>query len=467
MLHEMTAPNDAAAAPGRREEASGPPAGRELFRTRAGFVLAAAGSAIGLGNMWRFPYQTAEGGGAAFVVLYLAMTALLGMPLMIAEFIAGRRTRRSPIGALRAVAGRRWLPLGVLFVITPLLILAYFSVIAGWTLRYALDAVVGFSPQPAERYAEIATGAPAILSHLVLMAITIAVVATGVRKGIERMALVLMPTLFLLLAGLAAWAATLDGSRQGYAFYLKPSTASLLDPAVLQQAASQAFLSLSVGMGVMVTYGSYLSRRENAGAQAVVVCLSDFSVAFAGGLVVFPVIFALGFSEQISASTMGALFISIPGAFLEMGAAGRVVGFAFFLALAVAGVTSLVSLLEVAVASLIDELDLGRKTAAVGAGGVAATIGLLPALSQNALGVIDQVAGNLLVVAGALGVALAVGWAMQDPLAELREGASPFFRRVAPGAIFTIRYLVPPLTAWILWLSLRQTLAFIWPGTTG
>ncbi len=340
MLHQMTAPDDAAEPPGLPEDG-----GREFFRTRLGFVLAAAGSAVGLGNMWRFPYQAAEGGGAAFVVLYLAMTFVLGVPLMIAEFIAGRRTRRSPIGALRAVAGRRWLPLGVLFVITPLLILSYFSVIAGWTLRYALDALFGFSPQPAKRYAEIATGAPAILYHLVLMAITVGVVATGVRQGIERMALVLMPTLFLLLAGLAVWASTLAGSRQGYAFFLRPSASSLLDPAVIQQAASQAFLSLSVGMGVMITYGSYLRRRENVGAQAVVVCLSDFSVAFVGGLVVFPVIFALGFSEQISASTMGALFISIPGAFLEMGAAGQLVGFVFFLALAVAGLTSSVSLL--------------------------------------------------------------------------------------------------------------------------
>ncbi len=456
MLHEMTAPNDAVDTPGRAEDG-----GRELFATRAGFVLAAAGSAIGLGNMWRFPYQTAEGGGAAFVVLYLAMTFVLGVPLMIAELIAGRHTRRSPIGALRAVAGRRWAPLGVLFVITPLLILSYFSVIAGWTLRYALDAVVGFDPEPAERYGEIATGAPAILYHLVLMALTIAIVATGVRKGLERMALVLMPPLCLLLAGLATWAATLAGSREGYAFYLRPSAGSLLDSTVLQQAASQAFLSLSVGMGVMITYGSYLKRREDAGAQAVVVCLADFSVAFVGGLVVFPVIFALGFSEQISASTMGALFISIPGAFLEMGAAGRVVGCAFFLALAVAGLTSLVSLLEVAVASLIDELDLGRKPAALGAGAVAAVMGLAPALSQNALGVIDQVAGNLLVVAGALGVSLVVGWAMKEPMAELVLGASPFFRRVAPGAIFTIRYLVPPLTAWVLWLSLRQTWAMI------
>ena len=173
----MRATNDSAKAPGSpRGDAS-----RELFGTRIGFVLAAAGSAIGLGNMWRFPYQTAEGGGAAFVVLYLSMTLVLGVPLMIAEFIVGRRARRSPIGALRALVGRRWVPLGVLFVVTPLLILSYFSVVAGWTLRYALDALGGFSSSPAARYAEISTGAPAIVFHLLLMALTIAIVMMGVR----------------------------------------------------------------------------------------------------------------------------------------------------------------------------------------------------------------------------------------------------------------------------------------------
>ena len=440
---------------------AGPNDRRELFGTRIGFVLAAAGSAVGLGNMWRFPYQAAEGGGAAFVVLYLFMTLLLGVPLMIAELIAGRRARRSPIGALRALAGRRWSPLGVLFVITPLLILSYFSVIAGWTLRYAFDALVGFSAQPAGRYAEIATGLPAIGCHLVLMTITVAIVVIGVRRGIERMALVLMPTLFLLLFGLGVWASMLPGSGEGYGFYLRPSFASLLDPVVLQQAASQAFLSLSVGMGVMITYGSYLERREDVGAQGLVVCLSDFAVAFIAGLVVFPVIFALGFSDEISGSTMGALFISLPGAFHGMGTTGQLVGFAFFLALAVAGLTSMVSLLEVAVASLIDELGLSRQRATVAAGLSVAAAGLIPAMSQGALGLIDQVAGNLLVVAGALGMSLAVGWAMKDPVSELADGASPFFRRVAPGAIFTLRYLVPPLTAWILWISLRQTAAVI------
>lgn len=435
---------------------------RELFATRFGFVLAAAGSAIGLGNMWRFPYQTAEGGGAAFVVLYLFMTFLLGIPMMTAELVVGRHTRRSPMGALRALGGRGWVPLGVLFVATPLLILSYFSVVAGWTLRYALDGLlVGFSITPAERYAEISSGAPAVHYHLVMMVLTVAIVMGGIRKGIERTALLLMPILILLLIGLAIWAATLGGSTEGYVFYLKPSLGSLLNPAVIQQAASQAFLSLSVGMGIMITYASYLPRREDIAQKAVIISLSDFSIAFIAGLVVFPLIFALGFSEQVGASTMGALFISLPGAFVKMGVAGRVVGSAFFVALVLAALTSSVSLLEVSVASLMDELGLSRKRAAALAGLAAGALGLLPALSQNALGLIDQVAGELFVVAGALGMSLFVGWKMKDPTSELVAGASPLFRRIAPSIIFTIRYLVPPVTALILWFSIQKTAALL------
>ncbi len=434
---------------------------REHFGTRLGFVLAAAGSAVGLGNMWRFPYQAAEGGGAAFVVLYIFLTFLIGVPVMAGEFALGRRTGGSPINALRAVGGPWWTPLGLLFVLTPLLILAYFSVVSGWTLRYALDALLGTSAAPAERFAEVSTGAAAIQYHLIVMAITIGIVMGGIRKGIERAGLILMPTLFALLLGLAVWATTVEGSGPGYSFYLQPSLSALLDPVVFQQAASQACLSLSVGMGVMITYGSYAPERSDLGQQAVTVSLSDFSVAFIGGLVVFPVIFALGLSDQVGASTMGALFISLPGAFAEMGSAGRYVGVAFFLALLVAGITSLISLLEVVTASIIDGLGARRRTATLAAGGLAAAVGVLPALSQGALGVLDQLAGELLVIIGALGICVLVGWRMRRPVDELRAGASARFARAAPGAIVLLRYVVPLVLLVILWLSLRRFVEMI------
>ncbi len=436
-------------------------AARELFRSRAGFILAAAGSAIGLGNMWRFPYQTAEGGGAAFVLLYLFMTMLIGVPVMAAEFIVGRRTRLSPIGALNAVGGGGWTPLGILLVLTPLLILAYFSVVTGWTLQYAFDAVKGVSADPAARYAEVSTGASSIGSHLVVMAVTAFVVGAGVRRGLERAALILMPTLIVLLIGLAIWVMTLDGAGEGYAFYLQPSLESLRSPTVLRQAASQAFLSLSVGMGVMITYASYLTKQANIGREAIFVSFSDFSVAFVGGLVVFPIIFGLGLSAEVSGSTMGTLFISIPSAFGSMGAIGQLVGVAFFLALLVAGFTSLFSLLEVVVASIMDQFGGGRTVSALTVGFVAALVGVIPAMSQDALGVLDKLAGELFVVSGVLGMSVLVGWVMPDPMAELVEGASPWFNRVAPGLLFTIRYVVPPLVAIVLWFTLHDTVTLL------
>jgi NSS family neurotransmitter:Na+ symporter len=433
--------------------------GRELFTSRIGFVLAAVGSAVGLGNMWRFPYQTAESGGAAFVVLYIVMTILLGVPIITAEFIVGRRTRRSPIGAVREIGGRAWTPLGLFYVISPLIICGYFSVISGWTLRYALDALSGFSTDAAQRYEQVSSGVPAITYHLVLMAVVIGVVSLGIRKGIERAALVLMPILFVLLIGLAVWAGTLPGSGAGYSFYLRPSWGEILNPTVIKQAASHAFLSLSVGMGVMLTYSSYLSRRQNLSREAATVAISDFSVAFIGGLVVFPVIFALGLSNQVGESTMGALFVSIPAAFVEMGSVGRIVGFMFFAALVVAALTSSFSLLEVVTASLMDQLKISRGSAAVTAGIAAAAIGIVPAMSQDALGILDKVVGELFVVIGALGMSVLVGWVMKDPLSELLEGASPPFRRAAPKIMFTLRWVVPVMVAIVLWFSAKDTIA--------
>ena len=434
------------------------PHNREFFASGIGFVLAAAGSAVGLGNMWRFSYMAAEGGGAAFVLLYLLMTFLIGVPVMAMEFAIGRRARSSPIGAVRNIGGRGWGLLGYLLVLTPVIILAYFSVIAGWALHYAVDALTGFSTTPSDRFAAISTGMPAIMYHLALMAVTILVVLFGVRRGIERTALILMPVLFIILIGLALWASQLPGAAEGYSFYLQPSFEALLSPTVFRQAASQAFLSLSVGMGIMITYASYLSREENLVKNAMIVSLADFSVAFIAGLVVFPIIFALGISEEISNSTIGTLFISIPHAFQQMGELGQAIGLAFFLVLAVAGLTSSVSLLEVGTASFIDEFRLSRKTATLVAGGGAAIIGIFPAMSQDILGHMDKISGELLVIFGALGMALLGGWVMKDPQAELAAGAAPWARRLIPALLFLIRYLIPVFLLIILALSLAETL---------
>ena len=203
---------------------------REQWTGRAGFVMAAVGSAVGLGNMWRFSYLTAENGGAAFVLLYLALTLVIGLPVLLAELIVGRGSGRSPIGALGHYGGRAWRPLGGLFVASGFLILSYYSVIAGWTLRYGLDALMGgFAPGAADYFVEVREGASAIAWHVVFMGVTMLIVARGVRAGIERTSLVLMPLLFLLVCGMAVYAFTLDGAGAGYRFYLQTDFQRLLE----------------------------------------------------------------------------------------------------------------------------------------------------------------------------------------------------------------------------------------------
>ncbi|HSJ25498.1 MAG TPA: sodium-dependent transporter [Longimicrobiales bacterium] len=444
--------------PGNPGPASGPavtdPTGkpRELWGTRIGFIMAAVGSAIGLGNMWRFSYTTAEHGGAAFVLLYILLTLIIGIPVMIAEFGIGRSARLSPIGALRKVGGRGWAPLGYLFVLTGFLILAYYSVIAGWVVRYAVDALR--SPFPADAggyFGEIATGPDAVAFHLVFMALTIFIVMGGVKKGIERASLLMMPLLVIIVAGLAVFAATLDGAGEGYRFYLTPSVEELLSLETLGAAAGQAFFSLSLGMGAMLTYASYLSRESSLPNESATIAFSDFGIAFVAGLVVFPVIFALGLQQQVGESTVGALFIALPGAFEAMGAVGRVVGILFFTALFIGAITSAVSLLEVVTSSVIDEFKLSRKAAALGAGGLIAALGILPALDLVWLDVFDSLTGNVFLPLGGLAIAILVGWRLPNAVDMVARGASASMANMLRGWRWTLAFIVPPLLVLVLW----------------
>lgn len=432
---------------------------REAFGTKAGFILAAVGSAVGLGNMWRFSYQASEGGGAAFVLLYILMTLFLGIPLLLAELSIGRRGKLAPIGALRSLGGQGWSKMGYLFVGAGLLILAYYSVIAGWTVRYAFEsAITGFPGSPGEHFGQVASGGSAVALHLAFMAVTILVVMGGVKGGIERASLILMPLLFLIIVGLAAWAATLPGAGEGYAVYLMPDLAEMRNPDIIRAAAAQAFFSLSLGMGAMLTFASYLKDDQNLPGEATVISFADFGVAFVAGLVVFPVIFSLGLQGQVSESTVGALFIALPGAFEAMGATGHIVGVFFFTALAVGALTSAISLLEVVTSSVMDEFRMSRKSAALGAGVVIALLGILPALDTDILGLMDKVAGELFLVIGTLGIALFAGWVMKDQARdELAQGASPFWAAQVPRILGVLRYFVPPVVAVVLYFSIRET----------
>jgi NSS family neurotransmitter:Na+ symporter len=433
---------------------------RERWSSRTGFILAAVGSAVGLGNMWRFSYLAAENGGAAFVILYLAITLIVGLPVLLAELVVGRGAQQSPVRALLHFGGPKWRPLGVLFVAAGFIILSYYAVIAGWTVRYALIALFsGFGTDVAGRFGEIATGWDAFGYHVLFMAVTIWIVAVGVKGGIERTALVLMPALFVILAGLAVYAATLDGAGPGYTYYLSADVSKLMHWSVLKAAAGQAFFSLSLGMGAMLTYASYLGRDQHLPNESLSIAGADIGIAFLAGLVVFPLIFALGLEALVGESTVGALFITLPQAFAEMGGVGRVIGSLFFAALGVGALTSAISLLEVVVASTIDGLGWSRAQSAVLCGVVIALLGAPSAWSTEVLGVVDQLANNFLLLTGGLALSVFVGWFMLDPLAEVRAGAAGvrwFFLWRA-----LLRFAVPAFLIFVLSYAVPETYAAV------
>jgi len=441
---------------------------RGSWGTRLGFILAAVGSAVGLGNMWRFSYVAAEGGGAAFVLLYLVFVALIGIPVMTSELIVGRMTQVSPLKAVTKLGGSGWAPLGWLFVFCGFGILSYYSVIAGWTMRFAIDGIRGAIPQDTAGYFNaVGTRMPAVVTHVVFMAITIFIVIRGVKRGLESAALILMPLLFLLLVGLAIWSATLADGGAGYAYYLKPRINELLDKQIITDAAGQAFFSLSLGMGAMMTYASYLQDKQSLGREAVTIALTDFGIAFVAGLVVFPMIFHFGLGEAIGLggtlntdNTVGTLFITIPPALQSLGRVGNVIITAFFVMLFFAALTSAISLLEVVVAAAIDGWGWTRFKAALLSGSLIIVAGLPSAYNLNFLAMADKLVGTFMLMLGGLFTAILVGYyALPQAEAELAMGMGTASLRKAWANI--IRFLVPPVLFVVLIFAVPSVIAAV------
>ena len=348
----MTSPNESAE--------------RGSWGSRTGFILAASGSAIGLGNIWRFPYVVGENGGAAFVVIYLAFVFLIGAAVMLGELALGRRTERNAAGAFEATApGTLWKLVGLMGIVTGVAILSFYGVIAGWTVGYFFKTVTGSFSQTvtaAESQAIFgsfvgSTGSSVGFLFLFL-AVTAAIVWRGVSGGIERVSKVLMPVLLGLLILLAIRAVTLSGAGAGLSFYLAPDF-SRLSAQTLPAALGQAFFSLSLGMGAMITYGSYVSKKMNLVSATGLICFLDTVIALLAGLIIFPALFHAGLSPS---SGVGLVFQVLPTLFAEL-PAGQLFGAAFFLLLAIAALTSTISLLEVPVSYVIDEcLPWGRHS---------------------------------------------------------------------------------------------------------
>jgi len=423
-----------------------------------GFLLAAVGSAVGLGNMWRFSYLTAEKGGAAFVALYLVFTLAVGLPIMLAELTIGRGAQRGPVAALAHYGGAAWRWLGIVFVVAGFVILSYYGVIGGWTLRYAVEALlIGFPADPGAHFEALATGWDSLAMQILFMGLTVGVVSGGVASGIERVARIAMPALFVIVLGIAAYALTLEGSGPGYAYYLNLDLEKAMDLDVVVAAAGQAFFSLSLGMGAILTFASYLPNHANLTRDTFAISFTDFGVAFIAGLMVFPMIFALGMQDEIQGSTIGALFVALPKTFASLDVIGRVIGGGFFLALVVGALTSAISLLEVVVAAAIDAFGWSRGRATVLAGVAVAVVGSLSAFDLDILDLADSIAINLFLLGGGLAIAIFVGWVMDDPVSEAEH--HPGQRVWLKGWRLLLRWLVPVVLLFVLYHSLPETWA--------
>lgn len=449
---------------------------RDTWGSKAAFVLAAAGSAVGLGNIWGFPTVAGQNGGGAFLTIYLIAVLLIGAPVMLAELIVGRHTQKNPVGAFKAIMpGSAWYLVGALGVLTGLVILSFYTVIAGWTLAYIIKTAAGvFGPgaDTSAIFAEV-SGNPvnALLWHAIFAVITISVVVKGVRDGIERWTKILMPLLFVLLVLLAIRAVTLSGAGEGLSFYLKPDFSQITGSVVLA-AVGQAFFSLSLGMGAMITYGSYVSKKDDLMSSAAWVTGFDTTIAILAGLIIFPTLFHAGLEP--GAGGPGMVFVVLTSLLSSIPPdpyGGIIFGTGFFVLLAIAALTSSVSLLEVCTSWGVDEKGWSRKKAAITLGAVAFVIGIPSALANGAVGWLTSLPGvgmdflsfmfllfgQYSLVIGALLISVFVAWVWGVKAAgdEVRSSGKGFALEGAWG--FLIRFLCP-LAILILLIQLVSSL---------
>lgn len=414
---------------------------RGQWNSKIGFILAAAGSAIGLGNIWRFPYIAGENGGGAFVIIYVAFVFTIGLPYMFAELSLGRKTTKNPVGAIQAIVpGSIWKIGGYLGVFIGIGILSFYGVIAGWTLLYIFKMITGDPGGFGELIANPFIVLPLFAFFIFLTAI---IVHKGVADGIEKSSKILMPIFLAMLIGTIVYAFTLDGAAKGLEFYLKPDFSKITWGVVLA-ALGQAFFSLSLGMGTMITYGSYLNKKDNILTSGVSVAIFDTLIAIMAGLIIFPALFAMG--QDPSGGPL-LVFVVLPKLFAQM-PGGFIVGTIFFTLLSVAALTSTISLLEVPVSYVIDEYKMSRPKVVWIVAAIAFMLGLPSALSQGAsdfftnfeifpaslasgsdfLSQMSFMFGDIGLALGAVLLSLFIGWVwgIKNAKAEIENGSASF-----------------------------------------
>lgn len=396
---------------------------RDKFGSSFGVIAAAAGSAVGLGNIWKFPYITGENGGAAFLFVYLAFIVAIGLPVMLSELIIGRKSQRNAFGAFKVLApGTPWKYIGILGVAAAFLILSFYGVVAGWSVQYiALSIQDGFSSKSPEQIASlfstfIESPVQPVIYQLIFMVVTAAIVIVGIKKGIEKFNKILMPLLVLILIGLAIKSVTLEGAMAGLEFLFKPDFSKLTGDGILS-ALGHAFFTLSLGMGTLITYGSYIKKDNNLVKTVINVTVADTVIAILAGIAIFPAVFAFGIAPS---EGPGLIFITLPNVFHQM-PGGFLFSILFFILLTIAALTSSISILEVVVAYFKEEFNMGRHGATILATVLISALGVLCSLSMGVLSpvtlfginffdLMDWISANLLLPVGGLFIALFIGW---------------------------------------------------------
>ena len=433
---------------------------RDSFGSRFGALVAMAGSAVGLGNLWRFPYLVGENGGAAFIIIYILMSFLICLPIFICEFVVGRRSQENAYSSFRDLSGGSWWKyVGMMTVIVPLIVTSYYSVVGGWSIEYLFKSLA-FSFTLGESQAAISTmfgdfvSSPwfPLATHTLFLLITAVIVAAGIKGGIEKFSKVMMPMLFVIVLGIALYSMMLPGAKAGLDYLFNPDF-SKIDAKACAAALGQAFFSLSIGFGTIMTYASYVSKKENVMFQSMATAASDLAFALIAGMAIMPAVFAFGLNPQ---SGPGLVFETLPYVFSQM-PAGGVVAILFFLALLVAAVTSSISMFEVGVAYLVEEKKLPRIGACAIIFAFCWVLGAFCSLSfgplsefrlfgRNIFDFFDNLSSNVLMTLGSLLTVLFVGWRLKktDIYDEFTNGGTISTNAKIFGVLwFLIRYICP------------------------
>jgi len=443
---------------------------RGSWNSKLGFIFAAAGSAVGLGNIWGFPSKVADNGGAIFLLIYIICCFIIGLPVMIAELTLGRKTGKNPVGAFRALSNGKFAPLiGFWGLLCGVMILTFYLVVAGWTTGYVFEELFFFMgyPEWATWFGALDNGPKNAIFSVLFMLATIAIITAGVSNGIEKATKLMMPLLFVILLLMIGYVVTLEGAMEGVIAYLKPDFSELTTKVVFD-ALGQSFFSLSLGMGALITYGSYLSKKQNIMESATLVTLTDLSVAFLAGFLVIPAMYVAQASGVQIFDENGNLFASatlvfvvLPEMFHNMGGIGLFAGLMFFILLGMAALTSTISLLEVPVSYAIDEHGLSRKKSAWIIGGVIMAFSVVVSFNIGLIDLLSIIFNNIGLPLGGVLICVFLGyfWKTENALLEIKNGFENVEQTPFAGIwAFFIKVICPVLIGTVLVTTVYNTI---------